>query len=142
MASALALPALGLAKDTSVLQYVLYDCEGIWQFFAYRLAGAGLASEPLKQPLLRHLERAFTPQSARAVESALQQVTQDLVREEEAQLHQMPPALAALQRGELHQISYLHSMHRKAMLICRDFLRQSASLLVSAVSFALSCLHT
>ena len=73
--------------------------------FIYRLIGACVAQEPLKQPLLRHLERAFTPLSARAVESALQQVTQELVHEEEAQLHQMPPALAALQRGKKQHIS-------------------------------------
>ena len=59
-----------------------------------------LVAEPMKQHLSRHLERAFTPRSARAVASALDQLTHQLVQEEQAQAHQMPPALAALQRGK------------------------------------------
>lgn len=57
-------------------------------------------AQPLKQHLSRHLERAFTPRSARAVGSALDQLMHQIVQEEEAQAHHMPPALAALQRGK------------------------------------------
>lgn len=59
-----------------------------------------MVAQPLKQHLSRHLERAFTPRSAMAVGCAMDQLTQQLAQEEEAQPHQMPPALAALQRGK------------------------------------------
>lgn len=59
-----------------------------------------MVAQPLKQHLSRHLERAFTPRSAMAVGSAMDQLTLQLAHEEEAQPHHMPPALAALHRGK------------------------------------------
>ena len=62
--------------------------------------GGSADAKPVQQHLSERLQRAFTPRSAKAVGSALEQMMQELAEEEEAQVHQMPPALAALQRGK------------------------------------------
>ena len=75
----------------------------------HSFAGGSADAKPLQQHLSDRLERAFTPHSAKAVGSALEQIMQALAQEEEAQVHQMPPALAALQRGKLiskHTVLY------------------------------------
>ena len=48
---------------------------------------------------MSHLERFFTPRSAKAVEKALGAMGQQVAQEEEAQGHRVSPGLAALQRG-------------------------------------------
>ena len=77
---------------------------------ARRLTGSDAASENLSLPLARHLDRVFTPRSASAVGSALEQMTQELAQEEQAQLHQLSPALAALRRGECTSVPDLVSL--------------------------------
>jgi len=87
---------------------------------------------------MSHLERFFTPRSAKAVEKALGAMGQQLAQEEEAQGHRLSPGLAALQRGACQCVDAEANVHMHMWAVSYHAHHTACTMPMTTVSTLLS----